>query len=42
VEQEDTREAVDIQKLNAKISEIVKRQDALRRAIDEIVNDLGK
>jgi type I restriction enzyme M protein len=40
VEQEDTREAVDIQKLNAEIIEIVKRQDALRKAIDEIVNDL--
>jgi type I restriction enzyme M protein len=40
VEQEDTREAVDIKELNAEIVEIVKRQDALRRAIDEIVNDL--
>ncbi|MDR3137914.1 MAG: type I restriction-modification system subunit M [Tannerellaceae bacterium] len=40
VEQEDTRETVDIKELNAQIVEIVKRQDALRRAIDEIVNDL--
>jgi type I restriction enzyme M protein len=40
VEQEDTREAVDIHKLNAEIAEIVKRQTALRTAIDEIVNDL--
>jgi type I restriction enzyme M protein len=40
VEQEDTREAVDIKELNAEIAEIAKRQDALRRAIDEIVNDL--
>lgn len=42
VEQEDTREVVDIAKLNAEISEIVKRQDALRKAIDKIVNDLEK
>jgi type I restriction enzyme M protein len=40
VEQEDTRKAVDIKELNARIAEIVKRQDALRSAIDEIVNDL--
>jgi type I restriction enzyme M protein len=42
VEQEDTREAVDIRQLNAKIAEIVKREDELRKAIDEIVNDLDK
>jgi type I restriction enzyme M protein len=40
VEQEDTREVIDIKKLNAKIAEIVKREDELRKAIDEIVNDL--
>jgi type I restriction enzyme M protein len=40
VEQKDTREAVDITRLNAEIAEIVKRQDVLRKAIDEIVNDL--
>jgi type I restriction enzyme M protein len=40
VEQEDTREAIDIKQLNAEIAEIVKRQDSLRKAIDEIVNDL--
>jgi type I restriction enzyme M protein len=40
VEQEDTREVIDIKKLNAKIAEIVKREDELRRAIDEIVNNL--
>jgi type I restriction enzyme M protein len=40
VEQEDTREVVNIEELNIQIAEIVKRQDALRRAIDEIVNDL--
>jgi type I restriction enzyme M protein len=40
VEQEDTREVVNIIELNAKIAEIVKREDELRRAIDKIVNDL--
>lgn len=40
VEQEDTREVVDITELNARIAKIVKRQNELRQAIDEIVNDL--
>lgn len=40
VEQEDTREVIDIKKLNARIEEVVKRQDTLRKAIDAIVNDL--
>ena len=40
VEQEDTREVVNIVALNARIAEIVKREDELRKAIDEIVNDL--
>jgi type I restriction enzyme M protein len=40
VVQEDTREIVDITQLNAKIAEIVARENALRIAIDEIVNDL--
>jgi type I restriction enzyme M protein len=31
---------VDIQGLNAKIAQIVKREDELRKAIDAIVNDL--
>ena len=42
VEQEDTREAVDIGKLNADIAEIVARQSELRAAIDAIVHDLGE
>lgn len=37
---EDTREVVDIIKLNAKITEIVKREDELRKAIDEIIKDI--
>lgn len=40
VAQKDTREAVDITKLNAEIKEIVKRQTELRIAIDEIVADI--
>jgi len=40
VEQEDTREAVDITKLNAEISRIVARQQELRTSIDAIVADL--
>ena len=37
---EDTREIVDIKELNSKITEIVARQNELRTAIDEIVNDI--
>jgi len=40
VQQEDTREIIDIKKLNAEIAEIVKREDELRKAIDAIVKDL--
>jgi len=40
VEQENTAEEVDIEKLNARIAEIVIRQNELRIAIDEIVADL--
>jgi type I restriction enzyme M protein len=40
VEQEDTREVINITELNARIAEIVKRENELRKAIDEIVNDL--
>ena len=40
VEQPDTREKIDIIKLNREISEIVERQNVLRKAIDEIVADL--
>lgn len=41
VEQEDTREVVDIQALNAEIARIVARQAELRTSIDAIVADLG-
>ena len=40
VEQENTTEEVDIEKLNAQIAEIVIRQNKLRMAIDEIVANL--
>ena len=40
VEKEDTREVIDIAKLNAEIAEIVKREQELREAIDAIVADL--
>lgn len=40
VEIEDTREKVDIKALNRDIAEIVKRQEELRRAIDEIVAEI--
>ena len=40
VEQEDTREVIDITALNAEIAQIVARQQELRAAIDAIVADL--
>ena len=40
VEQEDTREKIDIKELNKKISEIVKREDELRKEIDKIVAEI--
>ena len=33
----DTREKIDIVKLNAEIKEIVSREDTLRKAIDEMI-----
>lgn len=40
VEQEDTREKVDIVKLNAEIAEIVAREDVLRKEIDKIIAEI--
>jgi len=40
VAREDTREVVDITKLNTEIARIVARQAELRTSIDEIVADL--
>ena len=41
VEEEDTRDPVDIQALNAEITEIVAGQVKLRTKIDAIISDLG-
>ena len=41
VEAEDTREKIDIVKLNAEIEEIVKREDELRIAIRDIIAEIG-
>ena len=40
VEQKDTREVVDIVKLNAEIEEIVKREDVLRAEIAAIIREI--
>lgn len=40
VEKEDTKEKVDIVRLNAEIEEIVKKEDRLRKEIDAIIKDL--
>jgi type I restriction enzyme M protein len=40
VEQKDTREKVDIAKLNAEISEIVAREQVLRDEIDKIIAEI--
>ena len=40
VEVKDTREKIDIVKLNAEIKEIVSREETLRKAIDEIIAEI--
>lgn len=40
VEQEDTREKIDIAKLNAEIKEIVAREEQLRVEIDKIIAEI--
>ena len=40
VEKEDTREKIDIKELNQKIAETVKRENELRKAIDEIIKEI--
>lgn len=40
VEAEDTREKIDIVKLNAEIKEIVASEETLRKAIDEIIAEI--
>ena len=40
VEKKDTREKIDIVKLNAEIKDIVAREDILRKEIDKIIEDI--
>lgn len=40
MEQEDTREKIDIVKLNAEIAEIVAREQVLREEIDKIIAEI--
>lgn len=42
VEAEDTREKIDIVKLNAEIKEIVAREQVLRDEIDKIIREIGE
>ena len=42
VEPEDTREKIDIVKVNAEIKEIVARQQVLRDEIDKIIEEIGE
>ena len=41
VEQEDTREVIDIVKLNTEIEEIVAREQVLREEISKIITEIG-
>lgn len=40
VEKEDTREVINIKELNQKIADTVKRENELRKAIDEIIKEI--
>ena len=40
IEVEDTREKIDIVKLNAEIKKIVAQEDTLRKAIDSIIEEI--
>lgn len=40
VEQEDTREKIDIVKLSAEIKEIVAREEVLRAEVDRIITEI--
>lgn len=40
IEPEDTRETIDIKKLNAEIAKIVKKEDELRKKIDRIIREI--
>ncbi|GAA8076013.1 hypothetical protein HpDR115_12560 [Helicobacter pylori] len=40
VEQEDTKEIIDIKALNGEIAQIVKKQSALRNSLELIIKEL--
>ena len=40
VEQEDTSEKIDIKELNARIKQIVAREEVLRKEIEKIIEDI--
>ena len=40
VEAEDTREIIDINRLNAEIKEIVRKEESLRKEIDKIIAEI--
>ncbi|BAW53223.1 type I restriction enzyme M protein [Helicobacter pylori] len=40
VEQEDTKEIIDIKALNTEISQIVQKQSALRNSLESIIKEL--
>ena len=40
VEQEDTREEIVIEELNARIDDIVKRQNSIRSQLEEIIQEI--
>ncbi len=40
VEQEDTKEIIDIKALNSEISQIVEKQSALRNRLESIIKEL--
>ncbi|WP_258230441.1 N-6 DNA methylase [Helicobacter pylori] len=40
VEQEDTKEIIDIKALNGEIAQIVKKQSALRNSLESIIKEL--
>lgn len=41
VEQEDTREVIDIELVNAHLRELIEEGNALNARIEEIINELG-
>ena len=42
VEQEDTREVIDIKAVNSKLTELIAEGNALNEKIEEIIKELGE